>query len=135
MGYGIIEAWCNHLAFVLDEEPRFSEYPNLLSPATPRSIYTVENECTLERCDQLPFTANDSFKAVIVFGGLLWELHKRVGAAESATLTLDSVGLLDLARPVDYSVATHALISADLMRGGRNADFLRARARARRLVD
>jgi hypothetical protein len=133
VAYGIIEAWCNHLAFALDEEPRFSEYFQTINgAASQRYIYSVDNSCTTRGCPQAVFGVDDSYKAVVLYGGLLWDLHREAGAKESVALMLDSLAMLDLRQRLDYASAIRALLAADrALHGSRWQGLLLRQAHAR----
>lgn len=122
--YGLIEAWANHFAFVLDNDPRYSEYSAGLH-GTHRWIYSVETACTMDSCGQAVFDASETFVPVILYGAVLWDLRKRAGGAASLGIMLDSLRFLDLERPVGFREAALALLEAEMNRSrGRHRRFL-----------
>lgn len=125
-GHAVIEAYANHLAFVLDDEPRFAEYNQARFGGDPLYSYSVETACTLRKCDQPAARAGEVYKYVIVFGALLWDIKKQFGADESVALMLDSIRRLDVKSVLTYESAVQALAK------GKHGAWILERANARR---
>lgn len=131
-GYSIIEAYANHFAFVFDDEPRYAEYNQVRFGGNAKYSYTVKTTCSLKSCEDLPSDVRPHFLHVVVFGALLWDLKEVMGGAASLNLMLDSVRLLDVKSQLTHRSAVIALLGADKKKfGGRNAAFIKARARER----
>lgn len=127
-GYAIVEAYANHLAFVLDDEPRFGEYTQARLGGGAMYAYTVETGCSVKHCDQAVASYGATFPVVIGFGALLWDIKKQYGGAESLTLMLDSLRFIDLKARLTYKSAAAALVRSAEMAHGVDVNWLKERA-------